>query len=257
MSASKLNLNPDKTEFILFGSKKQREKLNVCFPIDILGNPLYPTESVRNLGVWFNSDFSFSKHVQNVCKGCFSQLRDFRNIRQFLSHDAAVLVANAFVSSRLYYCNSLFRSLSKVSLHRLQSIRNSAARIVTNLCKYTQITPQLRKINWLLVQFRSEFKLATLVYKFIHTSFPKYFAPHLSTYRTTYNTRCSQSVANFLNVQKFQPTIHKSSKQFGFSFAFDAPTVWNSFVEDICASLTITSFRKKLKTYVCVKAYPP
>ena len=49
MLASKLKLKPDKTEFILFGSKKQRERLNVCFPIDILGNPLHPTESVRNL----------------------------------------------------------------------------------------------------------------------------------------------------------------------------------------------------------------
>ena len=39
----------------------------------------------------------------------------------------------------------------------------------------------------------------------VHTGFPKYFAPHLSTYRTTYNTRRSQSVANFLNVPKFNP----------------------------------------------------
>ena len=129
MSASKLKLNPDKTDFILFGSKKQRERLNVCFPIDILGNPLNPTKSVRNLGVWFDSDFSFSKHVQNVCKSCFIQLREFRNIRQFLTHDAAVSVPNAFVISRLDYCNSLFRNLSKFNLHRLQSIQNSAARV--------------------------------------------------------------------------------------------------------------------------------
>ena len=149
------------------GSKKQRERLNLCFPIDIFGNPLHPTESVRNLGVWFDSDFSFSKHVQNVCKSCFIQLRDFRNIRQFLTQDVAVSVANAFVSSRLDYCNSLFRILSKFNLHRLQSIQNSAARIVTNSSKYTQITPVLRKLHWLPVQFRSEFKLATLVYKFI------------------------------------------------------------------------------------------
>ena len=53
----------------------------------------------------FDSDFSFCKHVQNVCKGCFIQLRDFRNIRQFLTQDAAVSVANALVSSRLDYCN--------------------------------------------------------------------------------------------------------------------------------------------------------
>ena len=51
MSAGKLKLNPEKTEFILFGSKKQRERLKVCFPIDILGNPLHPTKSVRNLCV--------------------------------------------------------------------------------------------------------------------------------------------------------------------------------------------------------------
>ena len=114
---------------------------------------IHPTESVRNLGVWFDSDFSFSKHIQNVCKGCFSQLRDFRNIRQFLTQDAAVSVANAFVSIRLDYCNSLFRSLSKVNLHRLQSIQNSAARIVTNSCKYTRITPVPRKLLWLPIQF--------------------------------------------------------------------------------------------------------
>ena len=122
MSTSKLKFNPDKTEFILFGSKKQKEMLNVCFPIDILGNPLHPTKSVRNLGMWFDSDFSFSKHVQNVCKSCFIHLRDFRNVRQFLTHDAAVSVANAFVSSHLDYFNSLFRSLSKFQEYSLSKI---------------------------------------------------------------------------------------------------------------------------------------
>ena len=168
-----------------------------------------------------------------------------------------MLVANGFVSSQLDYCNSLFRSLSKFNLHRLQSIQNSAARIVTNSGKYTRITPVLRKLHCLSIQFHSEFKLDTLVYKFIHTGFPKYYAPHLSTYCTTYKTRRSQSVANFLNVPKFQPTIQKSTKQFGFSFAFDAPNVWNSLPDDIRASPAIASVRKKLKTYLYAKIFPP
>ena len=63
MSAGKLKLNPDKTEFKLCGSRRQKERLKACFPIDILGNPLHPTKLVRNLGVWFDSDVSFSKHI--------------------------------------------------------------------------------------------------------------------------------------------------------------------------------------------------
>ena len=49
MSASKLKLNPDKTELILCISKKQRERLNACFPIDILGNPFTP---LSQSGTW-------------------------------------------------------------------------------------------------------------------------------------------------------------------------------------------------------------
>ena len=61
LSANKLKLNPDKTEFIIFASKTG-EKLNKSFPVDILGSFLSPTKAVRNLGVWFDSDFSFTMH---------------------------------------------------------------------------------------------------------------------------------------------------------------------------------------------------
>ena len=147
LTTSKLKLNPDKTEFIIFGSKRQRDKLKACFPINILGNSLCPDDSVKNLGVWFDSDFSLSKHVQNVCKSCFVKLRDFRHVRRFLTHDVSVLVANALVSSRLDYCNSLFRSLSKFNLRKLHCIQNSAARIVSITSRYTSITPVLKKLH--------------------------------------------------------------------------------------------------------------
>ena len=181
MSACKLKLNPDKTEFIVFGSKRQRDKLKAYFPSTILCSPPCPAESVKNLGVWFDSDFSLSKHVQNVCKGCFVQLHDLRHVRRFLTHDAYVLVANAVVSNQLDYCNSLFRSPSKFNLHKLQCIQNSAARIVSNTSRYTSITPVLKKLHWLPVEHRSVFKTATrfisfstLVFpsKLLHTSLP-------------------------------------------------------------------------------------
>ena len=129
--------------------------MKACFPTTISGSPLCPAESVKNLAVSFDSDFSLSKHVQNVSKSCFVQRHDFRHVRRFLTHDASVLVANALVISQLDYCNSLFRSLSKFTLHKLQCIQNSASRIVSNTGKYASITPVLKKLHLLPVEHHS------------------------------------------------------------------------------------------------------
>ena len=182
------------------------------------------------------------------------KLCDFRHVRWFVSHDISVLVAIALFSSWLDYCNSLFRSLSNFNLHKLQCIQNSAARIVSNTSRYTSIAPVLKKLHWLPVEQHMVFKTATLVYKFLHTGFPRYFAPYLPSYSST---RLSQSGGNFLVIPRFYPSVHKSVKQFGNRFAFDAPTVWNAILDEIRASPSLASFRKQLKTYLYTKAYPP
>ena len=48
MTNSKLKLNQRKTEFIIIGSKKQREKFKDLFPILLLDHDTLPKASVRN-----------------------------------------------------------------------------------------------------------------------------------------------------------------------------------------------------------------
>ena len=130
MSANKLKLNPEKTEFILIGSKNNHKQLLPHFPINILGNQVSPAQSVRNLGVVFNSNFSFSDHVSQVIKSTRVHARDLYRIRPLLDLNTSVLLANALVSSRLDYCNSLFLSLTDFELRRLQLVQNSLCRVV-------------------------------------------------------------------------------------------------------------------------------
>ena len=66
MKSSKLKLNSNKTEFIIIGTKQQRHKLSNHFPVKLLDNDISPSDSVRNLGVIFDSDFSFHKHISNT-----------------------------------------------------------------------------------------------------------------------------------------------------------------------------------------------
>ena len=120
MFTNKLKLSPDKTEFILIGSKNNRKQLLPHFPINILGNRVSPPQSVKNLGVVFDSNFTFSDHVSQVIKSTRVHARDLYRIRPLLDLQTSVLLANALVSSRLDYCNSLFLSLTDFELRRLQ-----------------------------------------------------------------------------------------------------------------------------------------
>ena len=63
MSFSKLKLNCEKTELILWDSECQRDSLNAYFPVSILDNPISPTIVISNLGVLFKSDFAVTGHV--------------------------------------------------------------------------------------------------------------------------------------------------------------------------------------------------
>ena len=108
------------------------------------------------------------------------------------------MAVNALVVSRLDYCNSLFRSLSALDLHKLQCVQNSLARIVTNTTKYSHITPVRKILHWLPIEHHSIFKTALLVYKFLHCGYPKYFAPFLKPRQSVYNTHKSQADGMFL-----------------------------------------------------------
>ena len=139
---------------------------------------------------------------------------DLRRIRQYLTPEVAVLAANALVSSRLDYCNSLFRGLSCFNLHKLQSIQNTLALIVTNHKKYAHVTPILKPIHWLPVKYRCMFKTATLVYKFLHSGSLSYFQPFLSPSSCSYGTRRSHPDRQYLTVPPFCSLVYKSVKHF-------------------------------------------
>ena len=145
MVGVKLKLNPEKTEFIILGQKATRELLASNFPVPLLQNNISPSVEVKNLGVTFDSDNSFDNHVAKVGRACYYHLRDLRRIRKFLSDETAILLANAMVSSRLDYCNSLLYGVSKSNIAKLQRVQNALCRIIFRLDKMSHVTPFLKK----------------------------------------------------------------------------------------------------------------
>ena len=77
------------------------------------------------------------------------------------------MVVHAFVAPKLDYCNYLRYGLPKFLIAKLQSIQNSAARLVCNCMtrKFDHITPTLIDLHWLPIRHRIVFKILRLVYK--------------------------------------------------------------------------------------------
>ena len=72
MSTNKLELNPDKTEFLLIRNERHRSKYFSMFPIELCGVKTNPAISARNLEVIFDENFTFPSHISPVYSSCFT-----------------------------------------------------------------------------------------------------------------------------------------------------------------------------------------
>ena len=81
-----------------------------------------------------------------------------RRIRKFLCMECTQMLVNAFVTSRLDYCNSLLYGLPNNQLHKLQRVQNDAARLICNVIRFDHIAPSLHFLHWLPIIYRIQFK---------------------------------------------------------------------------------------------------
>ena len=253
MSDNRLKLNPDKTEYILFSSKRDNNRASFT----AMDTELRPSDQVRNLGVIFDRNFKFNKQVESISKSCRYHMRDFYRIRKYLTRDAAIKLANALVTSRIDYCNSLLGFVSERELKRLQVIQNSLARLVCKQRKFSHATPLLKSLHWLPVKYRIDYKSCLLIFKTIKFHTPSYFTQWFIPYSCSVNTRRSLVSKHFLNEVAFDRKIHKSKTCFDGIFSVRGPKLWNSLPLDLRVSENVDSFKSKLKTYFFSKAYPP
>ena len=250
MKSSKLKLHSNKTEFIIIiGTKQQIHKLSNHFPVKLLDNDISPSDSVRNLGVIFDSDFSFHKHISNICKSCFYHIRDLRRIRRHLPLSTDKTISHYLITSRLDYCNSLINNIAKQDLSKLQRVQNCRARLVLRAPRFSPSLPLLKQLHWLPVNYRIKFKLSTLTYRALAIHQPPYLASLLHFSNVPRQLRSSTSQQ--LSIPRTKLNLGKRA------FSVAAPIIWNELPTTLKYCESLASFRKNLKTYLFKIAFPP
>jgi hypothetical protein len=246
MSSNRLRLNPDKTQYIWFGTR-QRLKNRDIRGLTALSSSLVETSSVRDLGVILDSELTMEEHVIKLCQTCFFHLRRIRSVRRSLTSQALNTLVHAFISSRIDFCNGVLCGISGYLIDRLQSVLNSSARLVLNIRKYDHISAALRdNLHWLPIHQRVQFKICLFVRSCLVGAAPTYLAESCRYVRSATGRQNLRSAARGDLIGP--PWRLKGYGYRGFSVA--GPRLWNALPSDVRnLDIGLETFKKNLKTY--------
>ena len=183
----------------------------------------------------------------------FFSLHRLSKIRPLLNQSATEKLVHAFVTSRLDYCNSILYGCPESQLKKLQSIQNSAARLVTRTRKRECITPILYNLHWLPIKYRIIFKLLLIVYKILANQAPLYLTDFIEVYVP--GRADLRSANSDLFLLKRQDT-RLTNKTYGWrAFNVCAPLLWNELPLFLRQSENINIFKRNLKTHLFKQCY--
>ena len=247
MRDNMLILNDSKTEVIHFKSKFKKDR-NRIPSLRIGDSEVDPVSVVRNLGVYFDDAGKMSDNLKQICQTASYGLWRIGKIRNLLDRTLTERLVHAFITSRLDYCNALLHGLDKCALLPLQTIQNSAARMITLSKRNEHITPILYELHWLPIHQRTKFKILITAFKCLYEMAPSYLT-ELITPRTPPSSLrprpLTLKTVRTNNLKHYGPT----------AFSVAAPLLWNALPPTLRSLTDFSTFKSQLKTHLFRQHY--
>jgi len=185
-------------------------------------------------------------HVAKTVSACFAVLRQLRSVRRSVPRSVFQSLVTSLVLTRLDYGNATLAGIPLYQLKRLQSVMNSAARLVFSSSRYDRITPLLRQLHWLKAAERIDYKLALLAYKCQQGAAPSYLADELrqpADFEARRRLRSASSSSLIIRRTRLSTFGERA-------FPIAASRVWNGLPQHVTSAQSLSVFRIRLKTHL-------
>ena len=239
------------------GSPQQLAKVG-CIRLTVGGVDVAPLDSVRDLGVTashsrLDSQLTMKQHVNIVAHSSFYHLSQLRSIRESLTFEALRTVVQAFIISRVDYCNAVLYGVAASVIRHLQAVLHAAARLITGVRLHEHITPTLRDtLHWLPVTQRIEYKVALMAFDCVRGSCPAYFSTACHSVSTV-ASRANLRSADHGDLVERRTTGRRYGPR---SFYSSAPAIWNHLPTYLHSrNMSRGQFTQGLKTFLFGRAY--
>ena len=236
-------MNASKTEYIYFGSSHQLTKCEKK-SLDVNGELVERTDVIKYLGAYMDEQLNMQKHITEKCRKAIYGLYRLKQVRKVLTDEAAETIAVGIIMSHLDYSNAILIGLPKHEISRLQRVQVLAARAVLGTKAHESSTRCLKQLHWLLIHFRIEHKVLTLLFKALKGTAPQYLKDMLKLSKSVRLLR-----SNNMCMKLDTPKIKRESFA-NRSFSVMGPRLWNDIPNEVKQCVDVEIFKKKLKAFL-------
>ena len=106
LNANKISLNAKKTELVIF--KHQRKKLDSLIKIKLSSKRLYPSESIKYLGIKLDKNLNWKQHIHGVAIKLNRANALLYTIRNFVNRHILRTIYFAIFDAHLNYANLMW-----------------------------------------------------------------------------------------------------------------------------------------------------
>ena len=192
----------------------------------------------RDLGVFIDQYLTYGEHVTQTAANCLCKLVQINRIKHLLDKETLLLLINAFVFSKLFYCSTVWSNTIKSNVSKLQRVQNFAARIIFGFRTFDHNSQGIKSLKWLPVKDRLYLNDAIMMYKCINKLAPDYLADKF-VQRSHIHNRNTRS-RNQLDI----PRCRISTGQ--RSFVYRGTQLWNSLSYDVRTAKCPKVFKRRL-----------
>ena len=224
--------NPEKFQMIFLGTDQADSDY-----FNFEGNIVYPSKSVKLLGVEIDYKLTFDSHISNICKIVNNKTNALMRIRSYLDIDSALKIAKAYILSQFNYCNLIWMFCSKTADKKVTRAHKRALRITyqDNFSSYEDL---LQRDHHLSIHQRNLQNLMCEVYKSIQKLNPSFMWEFFKLNEIPYFLRRCPLLE--------LPEAH--GRTYGiYTLGFRSKMSWNDLPVKIKASSSLEEFVKQLK----------
>ena len=184
----------------------------------------------------------WKSHISNILTNVSRNVGIINKMRDYLPQHILLLLYNSLVLPHLNYCIILWGCCNKYLLERLYKLQKRAVRIVTQSSYLSHSKPLFIKLRILPIFQLYEYNLGIFMFLFKKQLLPDMFNSLFiqNSDVHNYDTRTKSHLRVEYGTLKFSHTI----------LTYKGPIFWNNLPNSIKESVSLNSFKKKLKNFL-------